>query len=156
MAFENLLNGIGNMIPASEKAAFNKDAAKAMDVMNKLTGGPGGKSQGVSGAGTGGDENIGTNQRAATWQAEEFADPSKAESAINQAKNDDAAGNLQKADPGNDPTGNTSGGPGDTGSQNVRLNSGTTGAVADPTDVPLVRQHTKNQTKTKIITQAPK
>ena len=36
MAFGNVLTGLGKMVPANQKAAFNKDAAKAMDVMNKM------------------------------------------------------------------------------------------------------------------------
>ena len=133
------------MIPASEKAAFNKDAAKAMDVMNKLTGGPGGKSQGVSGAGTGGDENIGTNQRAETWQAEEFSDPGKVKPAVDKTNNDDAAANQADVDlPGDD--GDYGPEVKDKTDQNVR--TGTQSYVDDSAYVPLVRQHTKNQTKT--------
>jgi len=146
MAFGNLLNGIGSMLPASEKAAFNKDAAKAMDVMNKLTGGPGGKSQGVSGAGTGGDENIGTNQRAETWQAEEFADSGKVKPAVDKTNNDDAAAAQEDVDlPGDD--GDYGEMSKDNADQNVRL-PGTVSYVDDSAHVPLVRQHTKNQTKT--------
>ena len=133
------------MIPASEKAAFNKDAAKAMDVMNKLTGGPGGKSQGVSGAGTGGDENIGTNQRAETWQAEEFSDPGKVKPAVDKTNNDDAAANQADVDlPGDD--GDYGPEVKDKTDQNVR--TGTQSYVDDSAYVPLVRIHTKNQTKT--------
>ena len=134
------------MLPASEKAAFNKDAAKAMDVMNKLTGGPGGKSQGVSGAGTGGDENIGTNQRAETWQAEEFADSGKVKPAVDKTNNDDAAAAQEDVDlPGDD--GDYGEMSKDNADQNVRL-PGTVSYVDDSAHVPLVRQHTKNQTKT--------
>lgn len=59
MALQNLVNGIGNILPENKKAEFNKDAAAAMKHMNALTGGPGGKSQGIAGSGSGGKEKIG-------------------------------------------------------------------------------------------------
>jgi len=60
VALQNLINGLGKLVPESQKAEYNKDAAAAMDVMNKLTGGPGGKSEGITGASSGGKEKIGT------------------------------------------------------------------------------------------------
>ena len=59
MALQNLINGLGKLVPESQKAEYNKDAAAAMKHMNALTGGPGGKSQGIAGSGSGGKEKIG-------------------------------------------------------------------------------------------------
>jgi hypothetical protein len=59
VALQNLVNGLGKLVPESQKEAYNKDAAAAMKHMNALTGGPGGKSQGIAGSGSGGKEKIG-------------------------------------------------------------------------------------------------
>lgn len=82
MAFGNVLTGLGKMVPANQKAAFNKDAAKAMEVMNKLTGGPGGKSAGVQN----GDDDIGDGYETTTPPVTE----------LKKADSDDGAKNLDK------------------------------------------------------------
>lgn len=148
MSLVNLVNGLGKMVPADQKAAFNKDAAKALDTMNKVTNG---KAIGIEGGGSSDSGDFGiqggdltAEEKALGWTEADLADGSsnKQEPPVNKENNDDSAHANEFADikPPNDPSMFSN----DAASANVRTGID---VFADDAASSIVREHTKDTTK---------
>lgn len=146
------------MVPENKKAEYYKDASKALDVMNKVTGG---KAVGVQGGGTQnkefGTENKkdGTVVAAATSKSNEatsFANDQNADFSdtpsrpITKENHDDAAQVDDLSQAGRNSKADVQ--PSDAASANVRTGSD---LFADDAQASLVRQHTKDTTKIPAI-----